>query len=205
MIRRKNMTPEHSHLKKIAIDQLQVGMFIVNLGRSWLSHPFLRNHLTITSEKQISKMRRYGIREVFIDPQKGLDVPAPELDLTEVLTPEDEEPGSAPLPEKPGEHQETMVPAGALSSPPPGETPVSRERGGKTRVRCFWERNIGRLEKNLLSFQTPAPAGGVPPVPYSQEVKSARIIHQEAEGVVRNMMHDVRLGRSIQSDRVKRR
>jgi HD-GYP domain-containing protein (c-di-GMP phosphodiesterase class II) len=41
-------------------------------------------------------------------------------------------------------------------------------------------------------------------VPYSQEVKSARIIQQEAEGVVRNIMHDVRLGRSIQSDRVKK-
>jgi HD-GYP domain-containing protein (c-di-GMP phosphodiesterase class II) len=204
MIGRKNMTTEHSHLKKIAIDQLQVGMFIVNLGRSWLSHPFLRNYLTITSEKQISKMRRYGIREVFIDPQKGLDIPAPEIDLTEVLTPEDEEPESAPLPEKPGEHQETMVPAGALSSPPPGETPVSLEEVEKPESVVFWERNIGRLEKNLSSLQTPASAGGVPRVPYSQEVKSARIVHQEAEGVVRNIMHDVRLGRSIQSDRVKK-
>ncbi len=63
------------NLKKIKIDELDVGMFIVNLGRSWLSHPFLRNQLKITSQKQIDKMRRYGILEVYIDPQRGLDVP----------------------------------------------------------------------------------------------------------------------------------
>ncbi len=204
MIRRKNMEAEHSHLKKIAIDQLQVGMFIVNLGRSWFSHPFLRNHLTITSEKQISKMRRYGIRDVFIDPRKGLDVPAPELELTELLSSGNEEPRSESLPDLPEVERETLVPDGPFSPLPSGAPSGSYEGMEKPESVVFWERNVGILEKNLLSLQTPAGGGDGSRVPYSQEVKSARIIQQEAEGVVRNIMHDVRLGRSIQSDRVKK-
>ena len=61
-------------------------MHIVNVSRSWIDHPFLTKSKTITSENQIMKLLEYGISEVYIDPDKGLDVsdqPFPEVCLEE--------------------------------------------------------------------------------------------------------------------------
>ena len=69
-------------LKKIKITQLQKGMHIVNIDRSWINHPFLSKKKTITSDKQILKLKEYGIDEVYIDTDKGLDLsdqPSPAL------------------------------------------------------------------------------------------------------------------------------
>jgi HD-GYP domain-containing protein (c-di-GMP phosphodiesterase class II) len=41
-------------------------------------------------------------------------------------------------------------------------------------------------------------------VPYANEIESARAIQWEAQNVVRQVMNDVRMGRSIESERVKR-
>ncbi len=75
------MPTEKQNLKRISVDDLKLGMFIVNLGRSWLAHPFLRNQFTVTSPKQIEKLKKYGIKEVYIDPRRGLDVPFPKIEL----------------------------------------------------------------------------------------------------------------------------
>ncbi len=65
----------------------------VNLPSAWRAHPFLRNHFTITSKKQIQKMMDYGIRDVNIDEQKGIPedavkqvVEEPEKDFSQDLT-----------------------------------------------------------------------------------------------------------------------
>ena len=71
---------DKTKLKKISVDELQVGMFIVNLGRSWISHPFFRNQLAIDSPKKIGKLKKYGIQEVYIDPERGLDVPSAKVE-----------------------------------------------------------------------------------------------------------------------------
>ena len=55
--------------KKIRVEDLRVGMHIVNLDRSWMQHPFLKSHFEVTSEKQIQKLKDYGILEVYIDPE----------------------------------------------------------------------------------------------------------------------------------------
>ena len=58
------MPAAKKNLKKISVDDLKPGMFIVNLGRSWFAHPFLRNRFALTSPKQIKKLKKYGITEV---------------------------------------------------------------------------------------------------------------------------------------------
>lgn len=58
-------------IKTIKITDLKMGMY-VNLPSAWHAHPFLRNHFTITSKKQIQKMMDYGLSEVNIDVQKGI-------------------------------------------------------------------------------------------------------------------------------------
>ncbi len=223
-------------LKKIRIDELKVDMFIVNLGRSWFSHPFLRNQLKITSEKQIQKLRRYGIQEVYIDPERGMDLPLPEVEFADPIAPvpvELNESEEFPEPEQFTESEEAteseelteIVPAAEeapeetkeISSPidtpstldPPSPTleedaDVSFEQLEKPESVVYWEKNIGRVEENLSSLQGAIVIPSVEQVPYSQEIHVARVVQQEAQTVVQNIMQDVRMGRSIQSERVKR-
>lgn len=188
-------------LKKIRIQDLQVGMFIVNLGRSWFSHPFLRNQLKITSEKQVQKLLKYGIQEVYIDPERGMDLPDPEVELAESgeSVPEDKE-EILPLVEKDREEEKEEV----KEAKEAGEPDVSFEQMEKPESVSYWERNIGKVEGNLLSMGGPAVAPSRNQVPYGQEIKSARIIQKEAYSLVQNIMFDVRMGRSIESDWVKR-
>ncbi len=247
------MKSAHPQLKKIKIEDLTIGMFIVNLGRSWLSHPFLRNQLTITSEKQIRKMRKYGIQEVYIDPQRGLDVPPSILELTDVVpsevTPGGDEPGVLSSNEAlPGEDDFASPPvseslrAEEIPAPPPLQDPApaeklkislfagsspepqeelrtsagdsrqvleiseipSLENAGQRESTRFWEQNIGKLEGNLLSLNQTAGRPAPDRIPFAQETKSARVVQEEAQALVRHVMHDIRMGRSIESERIQR-
>ncbi len=177
-------------------------MFIVNLGRSWFTHPFLRNQLLITSEKQLQKLRKYGIREVYIDWQRGLDVPSlpaseqPCPDSVAKTSPDSEEMNSdVALTEEPdsGIFHPIALETGQPSSPP-----------DNAKSMAFWQERIGRIGENLSSKVSPSFPGSVERISYSQEIRSARLIKEEAQNVVRNVMQDVRMGRSIESDRVKR-
>ena len=61
-------------IKKIKVEQLKPGMFINNINCSWLDHPFLKNKVLLDSDKMIRKIIDNGIREVYIDTHRGLDV-----------------------------------------------------------------------------------------------------------------------------------
>ncbi|HBH60701.1 MAG TPA: phosphodiesterase [Nitrospiraceae bacterium] len=61
-------------IKKINVNELIPGMFISDFNCTWLQHPFLNNNVKVKDEKIINKICEYGIREVYIDTDKGLDV-----------------------------------------------------------------------------------------------------------------------------------
>ncbi len=61
-------------IKKVKVSQLKPGMYVHDLGAAWEDHPFLTNSFKITSEKIIDKIFEAGIREVYIDTSRGLDV-----------------------------------------------------------------------------------------------------------------------------------
>jgi putative nucleotidyltransferase with HDIG domain len=61
------------HVKTITIDQLKPGMFIVGMDQPWFRTPFLFHTRLIRHQKDIDLLRRHGIKEVTIDPRKGLD------------------------------------------------------------------------------------------------------------------------------------
>jgi len=61
-------------IKKIRVEQLTPGMFIRDFNCSWMNHPFLSNKAKVTNEKIIEKVAKSGIREVYIDTDRGLDV-----------------------------------------------------------------------------------------------------------------------------------
>ncbi|GBE31442.1 cyclic di-GMP phosphodiesterase response regulator RpfG [bacterium BMS3Bbin05] len=61
-------------IKKVKVEQLGPGMFIHDFNCGWIKHPFLSNSIKIADEKTIEKIIDYGIREVYIDTDKGNDV-----------------------------------------------------------------------------------------------------------------------------------
>jgi len=61
-------------IKKVSVKQLRPGMFIHDMNCGWLRHPFLKNSIKIKDGAAIRKISEYGIREVFIDTDKGPDV-----------------------------------------------------------------------------------------------------------------------------------
>jgi putative nucleotidyltransferase with HDIG domain len=60
-------------IKKIKVEALQAGMFIHDLNSSWWAHPFAKNSFMVREDKVIQKIIKAGIREVYIDTQKGKD------------------------------------------------------------------------------------------------------------------------------------
>jgi putative nucleotidyltransferase with HDIG domain len=207
------MEADKTKLKRISVDELKVGMFIVNLGASWISHPFLRNQLKIDSPKKIEKLKKHGIQEVYIDPQRGLDLPSPKVEGVVTICSEGKESNppahaGATFPKKATE----VVPSIEASPSQPSKGPAigepgpdaSLERSEKSDSVAFWEGKIGQMGGSPSLPQSPL---RVPPddeIPFIKEIHAARAIKAEAETVVRNVINEARLGKSIESDRVKR-
>jgi putative nucleotidyltransferase with HDIG domain len=193
------MEESASKLKCIKIEDLKVGMFIVRMNRSWFKHPFLGNQKLITSEKQIAKLKDYGIDQVYIDPQRGLDI------LLDPTGPDSAHGGtSPPLPGKRTAPSETPP-----RTPDPPEE-ACKDAGRKTSY--FAAQEIANAVSPVPSAETllsdqgkrrPGPAGREN-IPFSQEIEKARTVQKEARSVIKDVMRDIRLGKSFESERVKR-
>ncbi|HZX30371.1 MAG TPA: HD-GYP domain-containing protein [Rhodocyclaceae bacterium] len=61
-------------VKKISIDQLKPGMYVSDLNCGWLDHPFLTNTFAVRSDTTVEKIRALGVKELYIDPERGDDV-----------------------------------------------------------------------------------------------------------------------------------
>ena len=61
-------------LKKIAVDQLTLGMHIHEFCGSYMSHPFWREKFVLDDPKDLRSIKACGVKEVWIDNQKGVDV-----------------------------------------------------------------------------------------------------------------------------------
>ncbi|MDA8415842.1 MAG: HD-GYP domain-containing protein [Betaproteobacteria bacterium] len=93
-------------MKKIAVNDLKVGMYIHELCGSWMDHPFWKTSFLLDSHVDLVTLRKSQVRWVWIDPSKGLDVEHVEvLDVSET--------GVAL--EKISELQESPMPAAATS------------------------------------------------------------------------------------------
>ena len=60
--------------KKIGVDDVRVGMYLQDVGASWIKNPFWRTSFLITDAKDIALLRASNIPEVWIDTSKGADV-----------------------------------------------------------------------------------------------------------------------------------
>lgn len=58
-------------LQKISIDDLCVGMHVVDLDISWFDSPFIRQKRTIKTPQDIALLRKAGVKTLTIDPNKS--------------------------------------------------------------------------------------------------------------------------------------
>jgi putative nucleotidyltransferase with HDIG domain len=61
-------------LKRINVNQLELGMHLKEFCGSWMEHPFWRTAFVLTDPKDIQAILASSIKEVWIDCEKGLDV-----------------------------------------------------------------------------------------------------------------------------------
>lgn len=143
-------------IKKIRVEDLQIGMFIDDMNAPYTDHPFLTNKRKVKSSKDIDLLLTHNILEVYIDTDKGYDSPKAESAeeanarvreamTEEVLTPStDEEPYQPSMAERPAE---------------------------------------------LQSFR--------------EEVQKAKEIYGEAKVMVKELLAEARLGRSVDGERAQ--
>ena len=93
-------------LKKIRVDQVRLGMHLHALEGAWMDHPFWKTRFIIREQEQLTKLQESVIAEVWIDPDKGLDV------LEEAVVPPLAVPAPAPA-------QAPVPVAAALPATPP--------------------------------------------------------------------------------------
>lgn len=61
-------------LKRVDSARLRTGVYLHKLGGSWLQHPFWKTSFLITTPAEIASIHESGIKEVWIDTARGLDI-----------------------------------------------------------------------------------------------------------------------------------
>ncbi len=97
-------------LKKIRVDQVRLGMHLHSLEGAWMDHPFWKTKFVIREPEQLKKLQDSVIVEVWIDPEKGLDV----ADDTAALPSPIRSPAPPAAPARP---VPTMAPASMPAAP----------------------------------------------------------------------------------------
>lgn len=64
-------------LKKIAISQLQTGMFVDKVDAPWFQHSLWKTRFLIDNRETLTRVRTCGAKECWIDTAQGKDVSAP--------------------------------------------------------------------------------------------------------------------------------
>src|SRR5262245_17459769 len=63
-------------LKKVAVSDVRMGMFIHELSGSWMEHPFWKTKFVLTDPEDLKRLVDSSIKEVWIDTDQGFDVSA---------------------------------------------------------------------------------------------------------------------------------
>jgi HD-GYP domain-containing protein (c-di-GMP phosphodiesterase class II) len=75
-------------IKKILTKSLEVGMFVHDVGRTWLNHPWKTKSRLLTDRSEINELINFGIDEVYIDTDKSVKPSTkPEVTKPTLVTP----------------------------------------------------------------------------------------------------------------------
>lgn len=75
-------------LKRIHIEQLRLGMYIHELGGSWMENPFWRTSFLLDNPKDLKTALSTRIRELWIDTSRGLDIEVNDAESEPAVTEE---------------------------------------------------------------------------------------------------------------------
>ena len=101
------MKKDKGNLKKVLTKDLKVGMYVQDVGRSWLTHPWAVKSKLLTSQREIQQLLQHGITEVIIDLSKGVTSksiaqaakePEPPMKIQEVERRKEHRPAEQPDP-----------------------------------------------------------------------------------------------------------
>lgn len=125
-------------IKRIPVSALKVGMYITDLNNDWIPHNTQRKRGVIRTEETIEKIRRMGVKYLYIDAAKGRDT-------------QDSEPAA----------------------------------------------DVDRQNEQLLERAGELTPGTAKHVTRTEEIERAQQIHSQAQGLVGNLLNNVKLGGAI--------
>lgn len=162
-----------SKTKRISIDQLKPGMFILEMDLPWYRSPFLFHKRLIHDVETIAAMRQYGVQYVTIDTAKGLDVQ--QAPITSAVEPAHsvESGGSAPATREP-----------SLNS---NEPPLTNGGPQGIAVSVYTEAQEA-VERIFADLER-----GVPPTPAATKVVVAGILNQVLNSRSELLLHSTYL------------
>lgn len=85
-------------LKKIPTAEVELGMFLQAMEGSWLSHPFWKTRFLLEDPADLQALKRSAVTHVWIDIDKGKDVPAPAVAAPPPPPPPASPPPASPAP-----------------------------------------------------------------------------------------------------------
>ena len=92
-------------LRRVPLDEVQLGMFVHAMEGSWLQHPFWRRRFVLDNEHDLRRLRDSDIPGIIIDDERGA-VPAGKADPAARLA---SVPGHGPKPRAVGNRLCTIV------------------------------------------------------------------------------------------------
>ncbi len=75
----------HPMRKEVLVEELQFGVFVAELDRPWTETPFMFQGFVLKSEKELETLKKH-CKKVFIDTEKGTDLPDRKLQAGSVGT-----------------------------------------------------------------------------------------------------------------------
>ena len=154
-------------IKRIPVELLRLGMYIVGIDRSWMDTPFLTHRFLLKKPSQLKKLKQSGIQEVEIDTDRGADVPNEPEEAPRIL-------------------EETQTPESDLSNLEARLANLPEALQGKslsdefTEVHQVQEHMLHEVQEMLDSVRTSGIVEGSQVKALSQEVIAQTLGHEEA-------------------------
>jgi len=118
---------QEQQLKEIPVDELKVGMYVQDVGRGWLYHPWLTKSKRITDAQDIEKLKEYGITRVVVDLARG-DAAEPTAEPGQPVPPEGRtEPAAPEFKEPTGEIEKIERRKGSRADTRPDSVSIEKE------------------------------------------------------------------------------
>jgi len=159
-------------LKKIRVDQVRLGMHLHALEGAWMDHPFWKTRFVIRDEEQLKKLQESVIQEVWIDPEKGLDVAG---DAPAALP----TPGRVPAP-APVARAEPEMATAVATAPSAVVATLPAEPAARPRV-----------------TSTPVPPASRS---FAEEMRTAAVLCNKGRAQMQKVFSEARLGRAVDAE-----